>query len=96
SKVEIAQVNTVDAEEVLSRQAELEAVLSRVIDEKGLDLFLLVVTDILTNDSIGLVMGDRSDTVEKAFEVSLDNKRALLKGVVSRKKQIVPLLTNAF
>lgn len=46
-KVEIAQVNTVDIEDVKKRQPELEAALSKVIAEKNLDLFLLVITDIL-------------------------------------------------
>ncbi|MFP3822418.1 DHHA2 domain-containing protein, partial [Bacillus sp. SIMBA_008] len=43
-KVEIAQVNTVDIEDVKKRQPELEAALSKVIAEKNLDLFLLVIT----------------------------------------------------
>jgi inorganic pyrophosphatase/exopolyphosphatase len=51
-KVEIAQVNTVDTNDVLSRKAEVEAELAKVVSEKGLDLFVFVVTDILTNDSV--------------------------------------------
>ncbi|AWM46162.1 manganese-dependent inorganic pyrophosphatase [Bacillus velezensis] len=94
-KVEIAQVNTVDIEEVKKRQLELEAALSKVIAEKNLDLFLLVITDILENDSLALAIGDQASKVEKAFNVTLENNTALLKGVVSRKKQVVPVLTDA-
>ncbi|MCY8826120.1 manganese-dependent inorganic pyrophosphatase [Bacillus atrophaeus] len=94
-KVEIAQVNTVDIEDVKKRQPELEAALSEVIAEKNLDLFLLVITDILENDSLALAIGDQTDKVEKAFNVTLENNTALLKGVVSRKKQVVPVLTDA-
>ncbi|KYD03675.1 manganese-dependent inorganic pyrophosphatase [Bacillus atrophaeus] len=94
-KVEIAQVNTVDIEDVKKRQPELEAALSKVIAEKNLDLFLLVITDILENDSLALAIGDQTDKVEKAFNVTLENNTALLKGVVSRKKQVVPVLTDA-
>ncbi|MCG8396073.1 manganese-dependent inorganic pyrophosphatase [Bacillus atrophaeus] len=94
-KVEIAQVNTVDIEDVKKRQPELEAALSKVIAEKNLDLFLLVITDILENDSLALAIGDQTDKVEKAFKVTLENNTALLKGVVSRKKQVVPVLTDA-
>lgn len=93
-KAYIAQVNAVDLNEVLSRQDELEAVISKTIDEKGLDLFLFVLTDILNNDSVGIALGSQAAAVEKAFNVKLENKQALLKGVVSRKKQIVPPLTN--
>ncbi|UFU01184.1 manganese-dependent inorganic pyrophosphatase [Radiobacillus kanasensis] len=94
-KVQIAQVNTVDTDEVLSNQNALEAAMNSTIQDKGLDLFLLVVTDILANDSVGLALGNEASAVEKAFEVSLDNNKALLKGVVSRKKQVVPFLTDA-
>ncbi len=94
-KVEIAQVNTVDIEDVKKRQPELEAALSKVIAEKNLDLFLLMITDILENDSLALAIGDQASKVEKAFNVTLENNTALLKGVVSRKKQVVPVLTDA-
>ncbi|MBL3647392.1 MULTISPECIES: manganese-dependent inorganic pyrophosphatase [unclassified Bacillus (in: firmicutes)] len=94
-KVEIAQVNTVDIEDVKKRQAELEAAISKVVAEKKLDLFLLVITDILENDSLALAIGNEAANVEKAFNVTLENNTALLKGVVSRKKQVVPVLTDA-
>ncbi|ANS75853.1 inorganic pyrophosphatase [Paenibacillus yonginensis] len=96
SKVEIAQVNAVDVNDVLSRQAELEAALSGIIEEKGLDLFLFVVTDILNNDSVGIALGNKAAAVEKAYNVTLQNNQAVLKGVVSRKSQIVPVLTDTF
>ncbi|MFK4996803.1 manganese-dependent inorganic pyrophosphatase [Bacillus sp. N9] len=95
AKVEIAQVNAVGVEDVLAREAEIEAALTQVVAEKGLDLFLFVVTDILTNDSTAIAVGNSSQAVEKAFNVTLENKKALLKGIVSRKKQIVPPLTEA-
>lgn len=96
SKVEIAQVNAVDTNDVLVHKAEIEAALNNVISEKGLDLFLFVVTDILTNDSVAVALGKDVAKVEQAFNVTLDNNQATLKGVVSRKKQIVPVLTEAF
>ncbi|WP_088040871.1 manganese-dependent inorganic pyrophosphatase [Bacillus sp. EAC] len=95
-KVEIAQVNAVDTNDVLSRQQELESLLEGIVSSKGLDLFLFVVTDILTNDSVAVVKGNAANAVEKAYNVSLENNTAILKGVVSRKKQIVPVLTETF
>ena len=96
SKVEIAQVNVVDTADVLERQAELETAINNIITDKNLDLFLFVVTDILTNDSVGLALGSKTAAVEKAYNVALENNTATLKGVVSRKKQIVPVLTDIF
>ncbi|MFU8691492.1 manganese-dependent inorganic pyrophosphatase [Rossellomorea marisflavi] len=94
AKVEVAQINVVDLNDVFGRQAEVEAAIETLIKQKGLDLFLLVVTDILENDSTALALGSKAGEVEKAFNVKLENNRALLKGVVSRKKQIVPVLTE--
>lgn len=96
SKVEVAQVNAVDVQDVLSRQSELEVALQKVIDAKNLDLFVFVVTDILNSDSTALALGRATDAVEEAYNVKLENNTALLNGVVSRKKQIVPVLTNIF
>lgn len=96
AKVEIAQVNAVDVNDVLSRQAELEDKLSAIVASKGLDLFLFVVTDILNNDSVGIALGKAANVVEQAYNVKLENNKALLKGVVSRKAQIVPVLTDTF
>lgn len=95
SKVIIAQVNAVDTSEVLARQAELEKVISKTIAERELDLFMFVVTDILNSDSVVLALGSKANVVEKAYNVTLENNTALLKGIVSRKKQIVPVITEA-
>ena len=96
AKVEIAQVTAIDVDDVLSRQDELESALRDVIAAKGLDLFLFVVTDILNNDSVAVALGSRASAVEAAYDVALEGNRALLKGVVSRKLQIVPVLTETF
>jgi len=96
SKVEIAQVNAVDPNDVLSRKEEVEAAIAKRIEEENLDLFLLVVTDILNNDSVAIALGSKAKAVEKAYNVTLTDNQAVLKGVVSRKKQIVPVLTEVF
>ncbi|MBU8597583.1 manganese-dependent inorganic pyrophosphatase [Shouchella clausii] len=93
--VEIAQVNTVDTKDVLARQSELEKVITAKINDNGLDLFVFIITDILENDSVALVLGDKTAAFEQAFQTTLTNHTAVLKGVVSRKKQVVPPLTEA-
>ncbi|KYG31256.1 manganese-dependent inorganic pyrophosphatase [Priestia endophytica] len=94
-RVEVAQINAVDTNDVLVRQEDLKHAMLETIAEKGLDLFVLVVTDILNSNSMALAIGKETEAVEKAFDVSLVDDKALLKGVVSRKKQIVPPLTEA-
>lgn len=94
SKVEIAQVNAVDVNDVLVHQAEIEVLISSIIEKKGLDLFVFAVTDILNNDSVALVLGKAAKAVEQAYSITLVDNKATLKGVVSRKSQIVPVLTE--
>lgn len=97
ANVQIAQVNAVDTNQVYASQDSIEKEIEKLINDKNLDLFLFVVTDILENDSDVLAMGQAKDNVEKAFDVKLDDRnRALLKGVVSRKKQIVTNLSEQF
>ena len=56
----------------LLHQAEIEAAIQQVIAEKELDLFLFVVTDILTNDSVAWHLVKQADAVEKAYNVTLE------------------------
>ncbi|EPA1100198.1 manganese-dependent inorganic pyrophosphatase [Listeria monocytogenes] len=96
NKVEIAQINVVDVNDVLSRRAEVEALMTQNIVDKGLDLYLFVITNILTNDSVGIAIGSKTAVVEEAYGVKFVENQAPLKGVVSRKKQVVPILTYTF
>ncbi|QKS70112.1 manganese-dependent inorganic pyrophosphatase [Paenalkalicoccus suaedae] len=93
--VKIAQVNVVDANDVLGRKTEVLSSMASEVQEKGYGLFVLAVTDILSNDSVLLSTGEHESAVETAFGVKVDDHEALLEGVVSRKKQIVPPLTSA-
>ncbi|EAE6433125.1 manganese-dependent inorganic pyrophosphatase [Listeria monocytogenes] len=96
NKVEIAQINVVDVNDVLSRRAEVEALMTQNIVDKGLDLYLFVITNILTNDSVGIAIGSKTAVVEEAYGVTFVENQAPLKDVVSRKKQVVPILTDTF
>lgn len=93
--VRVAQINVVDVNDVLSIQTELELEMQNENHAKNYDLFVLIVTNILDSDSVILALGNPINAVEEAFNVTLENNRALLKGVVSRKKQVVPQLTAA-
>ncbi|GAA0440196.1 manganese-dependent inorganic pyrophosphatase [Lentibacillus halophilus] len=97
AQVQIAQVNTIEPGEIYKDQTAIEEEMKQVINDKNLDLFLFVATGILSNDSDVLALGSAKSNVENAFDVTLDaDNRAILKGVVSRKKQIVTKLTETF
>lgn len=92
TKFVIAQVNTVSIPDVLKRQEKLEDAIKVEIEEKGLSLFVLAITDILESNSEIIALGERVDSVENGFSVKLENNRAFLAGVVSRKKQLLPII----
>lgn len=94
--VRIDQVNTVDLEDVFSREAAFRAAIEAENKAQGYDLFLLMATNILDSNTRLLVVGEGQDKVEAAFGVKLVDGKADLPGVVSRKKQVVPPLQAAF
>lgn len=90
TKFEIAQVNTVDIEDVLKRENELKTVINKTIKDKELSLFVLAITDILNSNSEIIALGEKAGVIKVAFGKELENDKAFLEGVVSRKKQILP------
>ena len=95
SKIGVAQVNTVNEAEVLERKEKLLAEIDSIITKEGLKFFMFAITNILSNDSLALVSGNGNDIIEKAFGEKVASNSVTLKGVVSRKKQIIPPLTKA-
>ena len=96
NEVRVAQVNTVDIAEVLERQAEIEAAMLASSEANGYSDFVLMITDIVNSNSEILALGRNMDKVEAAFNFKLENNHAFLAGAVSRKKQVVPQLTESF
>ena len=93
-KAIVNQVNTASIPEVMTMKADLEARMNEIIDEEGLDLFMLLITDIVNSNSQVIALGKNASLVEKAYGVTLEDNTALLEGVVSRKKQVVPVMTD--
>ena len=94
TKVGIAQVNTMDIEGFMPLKEEMLNYMDQKAKEAGLDMVMLLLTDILNEGSEILVTGAKPEIVEKAFKVTLENNGAFLPGVLSRKKQVVPPVTN--
>lgn len=85
--MKIAQINSADLNDVFARQKELETAINKDIKDNKLDLYVFIATDILNANSKVIVLGDKSNIVEKAFDVKLDNNTAILEDVVSRKNK---------
>lgn len=91
-KYQVAQVNTADINEVLKNKKEIETAMESFIKENNEHFFLLLITDILENNSQIIAVGEKASIVEKAFGINLEENMAFLPGVVSRKKQVVPVI----
>ena len=89
-KYMIAQVNTVSIEDVLQRKEKIEEEMKSVISSENLSLCMFVITDIINTDSKAIVLGERKELVEKKYKI--EDNLADMPGVVSRKKQILPLI----
>lgn len=93
--VRIDQINVVEFSEIDKRKNDIEKAMKAEAADKGYDLFLVLITNVLNSDSKMIVVGQPASAVEKAFNSKLADDTLSLPGVVSRKKQVVPPLTDA-
>ncbi|MEM1363117.1 MAG: manganese-dependent inorganic pyrophosphatase, partial [Pseudomonadota bacterium] len=78
----------------LSRKASLMETMPAVATEDGVDEVLLFVVDIIKEEATLLVPNDTVKTVaEKSFAATVDGDSVVLPGIMSRKKQIIPVLS---
>lgn len=91
-KFQVAQVNTACIEDVLQNKSEIENAMQKFVDENNLNIFVFLITDIINSNSQAIVLGNNVDVFEKSFDKQLENNMAFLEGVVSRKKQVAPVI----
>lgn len=96
SSVRIAQVNTVDIPEVLERLSDIKVAIKASMNANGYDDFVFMITDIVNSNSEIIALGAHPEKSEEAFNFTLTDDHAFLAGAVSRKKQVVPQLTESF
>ncbi len=92
-QIAVGQVEVCGMDEVKEREKELIDGLERLAAKNKYDLILLMATDILAMGSQILFWGGEK-YVEKAFGKKPRGHTLYLKGVMSRKKQIIPPLTK--
>lgn len=94
-KAIISQLSVMDTDQVMAMKDAIVADMQEVCATEGYDLSLVMVTDIIKEGTILLFTGEPSSLVAAAFGQEATNNEMFLPGVMSRKKQIVPPLTNA-
>ncbi|MHB1324086.1 MAG: putative manganese-dependent inorganic diphosphatase [Coriobacteriia bacterium] len=90
----VSQVETVDAAEYQERSNELREALESFRAQRGADLAMLMVTDVVREGSEVFAAG-KTRIAERALGVDLSSGSAWLEGVLSRKKQIASRLLEA-
>ncbi len=92
-KFRVSVLETTSPDTVLSRKDGLMGAMDSVATEDGADQVLLFVVDILNEEATLLVPNDLVRSVaKKSFGATATGDTLVLPGVVSRKKQIIPVL----
>jgi len=92
----VGQLEVVDLSVFDTMKADLMADMQKMKEEGGRHSVLLLLTDIMQEGSQLLVVSDEPEKIENAFDMTFENGEVWLKGVMSRKKQIIPFLEKQF
>ena len=76
----------------MTRQGEFLSVMEKLMEERSYSMMILMLTDVLAEGSHLLYLGDE-EIFRQAFNTELKNHACFLPGIVSRKKQVIPMLT---
>ena len=89
----VSQVTCLGAERLMSRKEEFLSTMESIRKKNGLDIALLMITDVLVEGSYLLYSGD-AETIRQAFGITSDEENcAFLPKIMSRKKQVIPSLS---
>ena len=88
----VSQITCVDASHMLSRKDEFLSMMNKLKKAQSFDIVILMITDVLLEGSYLLYVGS-DDEIQQAFNVAPHDNCVFLPGVMSRKKQVIPMLT---
>ncbi len=91
----VSQVFTLNVDEILNNKDEYLNMIDNIKNDSKVNTYLFVITDIINNGSYILFDKDSIDVIEKAFNLKKVYEGIFVKNIVSRKKQIVPLLIDS-
>lgn len=90
-KVAISQILTLNAEEILKDKEEYANIMDSIAENKEYDIFAFCVTDINDNGSYLMYSQKSYDILKEALDIEIC-EGVYLPGIVSRKKQFVPMI----
>ncbi|MCD6229299.1 MAG: manganese-dependent inorganic pyrophosphatase [Candidatus Diapherotrites archaeon] len=93
--IAVSQIETVDTKELEAKKPELLSAVRKQKEQKGLFAVVLMITDVMKEESELLIECDNDGVIEKAFGARPQNNSLVVKGMLSRKKQVIPPLESA-
>ena len=90
----ISQINTLDFAAIIDRIDEFLQKMEEFYESHDCSLVMLMITDIVSKGSEIIAVGRGKRLLEQAYGMTRNERRMFLPGVVSRKKQVVPTLTQ--
>lgn len=94
-KVGIGQTEVVDLTDVYNRASEVVNFLTDLKAKEGYEMVIFIATDIIKEGSELYFMGDKAK-IEKAFNTKAGDASVYIPGLMSRKKQVVPVVQKVF
>ena len=88
----VGQITCMDSAKMLERRDEFLDVMEKMQRENGYDMVIAMFTDVLLEGTRLLFVGSE-DVIRNAFAVEPKDHTVFLPGVMSRKKQVIPMLT---
>lgn len=88
----VSQIICVDSAHMLQRKDEFLQVMRQAMAENHYSMVLLMLTDVLTEGTQLIYLGDE-ETIQLAFNAQPKGNTLYLPGVISRKKQVIPMLS---
>ena len=88
----VSQVTCVDSPKMLERKDDFLRLMQLSMEEKKLSMIILMLTDVLKEGTQLIYVGD-DETIHQAFGVVPKDNTLFLPGVMSRKKQVIPMLS---
>lgn len=88
----VSQITCVDSVSMLNRKEEFLAEMEKAKAAQGYDIMILMLTDVLLEGTQVIFLGNTED-IAQAFNVEPKGNTLFLPGVMSRKKQIIPMLS---
>jgi manganese-dependent inorganic pyrophosphatase len=88
----VAQITCVDSPLMLSRKGEFLELMRKIAEEKQFSFVLLMLTDVLLEGTQLIYVGD-DEIIEQAFNVQPKDNTVFLPQIMSRKKQVIPMLS---